>query len=109
TAAILTRLGDPMRPAVRLPPGRSAAVHGPAIGTSVSFSRPIVGQAAGATPRMFRILRDTKSESSPGTKTAAFFSAAIDAKFVFALAAPLAGAAHVPGALVFGRTSPTWS
>ena len=94
----------PPRRAVRLPPGRSDAVHGAGSGTSNVLSMPPSAQAAGAEPRMFWILRDRYVDSSPGARTAAFLSEAIAAKLVFAFAAPVAGAAHVPPGL--GRTSP---
>src|SRR5438552_1062802 len=88
--------GVPLRRAVRLPPGRSDDEHGAESGTSKTLSRPPSAQAAGAEPRMFWILRERNVDSSPGERTAAFFAAAIEAKLLLALAAPVAGAAQVP-------------
>src|SRR6185295_18799028 len=100
-----TPVGAPPRRAVRLPPGRSDAVHGAEPGTSKMLSRPPSAHAAGADPRTLAILRDKKPDSSPGASTAAFLAAAIVAKLLFAFAAPVAGAAHVPPPGT-GRESP---
>src|SRR5437667_67780 len=58
TTAIRTIADAPPRRAVRLPPGRSDAVHGAPSGTSKVLSSPPSGHAAGAEPRMFAIFRE---------------------------------------------------